>query len=99
SDPAHPFATGSWQPPSLVNADKLKEAIKRLPRSIIRMKGLVKTDRHGAVIVHYAGRRVRFEALDSQEIDLPLQLVYIGLNNQPLKEQVQACLGYSDSAA
>lgn len=94
SDPEHPFATGSWQAPSLLNADQLKDALKRLPRSIIRMKGMVRTDRHGAVIVHYAGRRVRFETLHQHETSLPLQLVYIGLNNQPLKEQIDACLGH-----
>ena len=93
SEPDHPFQTGVWQAPGRINADHLRDALKQLPRGIVRMKGVVETDRHGPVIVHYAGRRVRFEPMTTAAANVPRQLVYIGLRDQPLAEQVASCLG------
>jgi len=93
SDPDHPFQTGVWKAPSKLSADDLKHALKSLPRSIIRMKGFVKTDRHGPVIVHYAGGRVRFEAISNADIEIKNQIVYIGLRHEPLSAIIDNHLG------
>ncbi len=92
-DPDHPFQTGVWKAPSKVSADHLKKALKSLPRSIVRMKGFMETDRHGPVIVHYAGGRVRFEASSNNDKAIHNQMVYIGLRHEPLSEIIENHLG------
>ncbi len=95
-DPDHPFESGSWSCPGVLSADGLVKALKRLPRSVIRVKGWVRTDRHGPVIVHFAGRRVRFELLAGLDADFGAgadnQLVYIGLRGEALDAAMAAAL-------
>jgi G3E family GTPase len=91
-EPDHPFSTGVWRASAVVNADRLRDALKQLPRGVVRMKGIVETDRHGPVIVHYAGRRVRFEPITASANNLPRQLVYIGLRDPALADRVALCL-------
>ncbi|MGE8702256.1 MAG: CobW family GTP-binding protein [Achromobacter sp.] len=61
SDPAHPFQSWLWRAPALLDADTLAQRLKQLPRDVLRAKGWVRTDRHGWVLVQFAGRRVRFD--------------------------------------
>ncbi len=95
-EPDHPFESGSWTCKGVLSADGLIQALKRLPRSVIRVKGWVRTDRHGPVIVHFAGRRVRFEPLAGLQEDFAAdadnQLVYIGLRGEALDAAMQAAL-------
>jgi G3E family GTPase len=93
TEPDHPFATGVFKLAGKVSADALKHALKSLPRSIVRMKGFVNTDRHGTVIVHYAGRRVRFEPLINPSDAIENQIVYIGFRDEPLPEIIDRYLG------
>jgi len=61
SHPAdHPFESWFWQPDGPLIAEALTRALKQMPRSVVRAKGWVRTDRHGQVLVQYAGRRVRY---------------------------------------
>ncbi len=78
----HPFESGSWSAPGVLNADQLIAALKSLPRTVIRAKGWVTTDRHGATLVHLAGGRVRFEKLPGAVQVQRNELVYIGLRGQ-----------------
>ena len=94
TEPDHPFATGVFKLPGNVSADALKLALKSLPRSIVRIKGFVNTDRHGTVIVHYAGRRVRFEPLINPSDAIENQIVYIGFLDEPLSDIIDRCLGH-----
>jgi G3E family GTPase len=92
AQPDHPFESGSWTCPGVLSADKLIQALKQLPRSVIRVKGWVVTDRHGPVIVHFAGRRVRFEPLGDNPPVTENQLVYIGLREEAMHEALNATL-------
>ncbi|GAB1579322.1 CobW family GTP-binding protein [Bordetella petrii] len=56
----HPFESWFWQPDGPLVAEALTRALKQMPRSVVRAKGWVRTDRHGQVLVQYAGRRVRY---------------------------------------
>lgn len=92
----HAFVTYAWTGPGLFSADRLVTALKNLPREIIRMKGFVTTDYHGPAIVHFAGRRVQFQAVTKHDSPIPNQLVYIGLpgelDSEVLKEISENCL-------
>lgn len=61
--PDHPFESQVWRPIGLLNADRLTQALKSLPRHVLRAKGWLRTDRHGLVLVQYAGRRVRYDTV------------------------------------
>lgn len=79
-DPGHPFQSWLWQAPGLLHADRLASGLRQLPRHWLRAKGWVRTDRHGWVLVQWAGRRVRFDtqALRPADVQAP-SLVFIGL--------------------
>lgn len=62
ADPEHPFQGWLWRAPALLDADALVRCLKQMPRDVLRAKGWVRTDRHGWVLVQFAGRRVRFDA-------------------------------------
>jgi len=80
-DPDHPFEGGSWHGEGVLDADQLIAALKRLPRTVIRVKGWVTTGRHGRVIVHLAGGRVRFERVSGTPGAAMNELVYIGIRD------------------
>ncbi len=61
--PDHPFESRVWRPPGLLSADLLTQALKRLPRHVLRAKGWLRTDRHGLVLLQFAGRRVRYDTV------------------------------------
>ncbi|WP_298015516.1 CobW family GTP-binding protein [uncultured Castellaniella sp.] len=96
ADPDHPFESGVWRGEGVLSADRLVRALKQLPRAVIRIKGWVVTDRHGPAVVHFAGRRVRFQAMAGMPPDAagetPNRLVYIGLRGEPLDAIVRAAL-------
>ena len=77
--PDHPFASWFWTARGDVSADALAAALKRLPRSVIRAKGWVRSDRHGIVLVQYAGRRVRFDTRTPPPASPQTGLVLIAL--------------------
>lgn len=85
--PDHPFESGSWSGGGVLDADRLVKVLKQLPRSVIRVKGWVTTDRHGPAVVHMAGRRVRFDRGSAGHQAGLNQLVYIGLKQQHADEQ------------
>ncbi len=91
-EPDHPFESGSWSAKGVLPADGLVRALKQLPRSVIRVKGWVVTDRHGPVIIHFAGRRVRFEQPAGTTDITENQLVYIGLRSEPLQALIEQAL-------
>lgn len=90
----HPFESGMWSTPGIINADQLIAALKGLPGTVIRAKGWVVTDRHGPTMVHLAGGRVRFEALPENVAVENNELVYIGLRGQHSRALVDAALGH-----
>ncbi|TEA80059.1 CobW family GTP-binding protein [Allopusillimonas ginsengisoli] len=89
----HPFEGGSWSGAGIFNADQLIQALKQLPRSVIRVKGWVVTDRHGPAIVHLAGRRVRVERLPATQVIAMNELVYIGLKGEKVQAVMEQALG------
>jgi G3E family GTPase len=99
AQPDHPFESGSWTGSGVLSADGLIQALKQLPRSVIRVKGWVVTDRHGPVIVHFAGRRVRFEPPGEHPRITDNQLVYIGLREEGMHTALKQALGPLASAA
>ncbi len=87
-EPDHPFQSGSLSAPGILDADLLVAGLKRLPRSLVRLKGWVTTDRHGPAIVQFAGRRIRFESIASCPGGKDNQLVYIGMRGAALHDAV-----------
>ncbi|MGY6271587.1 CobW family GTP-binding protein [Achromobacter denitrificans] len=92
-EPDHPFESWLWRAPYLLDADRLAERLRQLPRPLLRAKGWVRTDRHGLVLVQLAGRRVRYDtrARPPAGLDEPA-LVLIGLRGAVDPAAVQAWL-------
>ena len=92
-DPGHPFESWLWQAPDLLDADRLADRLRRLPRQLLRAKGWVRTDRHGLVLVQLAGRRVRYDAQAAPPAGLrEPALVMIGLRGAVDADAVAAWL-------
>ena len=93
TDPDHPFQSWLWQAPGTLNADWLAGQLRQMPRQLLRAKGWVRTDRHGLVLVQWAGRRVRYDtqAAPPDGLDAP-GLVFIGLRDAIDPRQVSALL-------
>jgi G3E family GTPase len=82
--PDHPFQSWFWEAPAVLNADQLAGRLRAMPRQLLRAKGWVRTDRHGWVLVQWAGRRVRFDTQSTPPDDLPSPgIVFIGLRDGP----------------
>lgn len=92
-DPDHPFQSWLWQPTGTLNADQLAGQLRQMPRQLLRAKGWVRTDRHGLVLVQWAGRRVRYDtqALPPGGSDAT-GLVFIGLRDAIDPREVSAML-------
>lgn len=88
-EPEHPFASGLLNLDGLLDADALVAGLRQLPRSVVRIKGWVRTDRHGAALVQFAGRRIRFQRLESAPDGMANQLVYIGMRDTGLHDIVK----------
>ncbi|EGB0328599.1 TPA: GTP-binding protein [Salmonella enterica subsp. enterica serovar Oranienburg] len=56
--PEHPFISWVWSHINIVNSERLKSILKNMPRSVVRIKGWILTER-GLRLVQYAGRFVR----------------------------------------
>ncbi|TAM91028.1 MAG: GTP-binding protein [Candidimonas sp.] len=90
--PDHPFEGGVWRGDGVLGADALIAALKGLPRTVVRVKGWVTTDRHGPAIVHLAGGRVRVERLARRSPALDNELVYIGIRGTNVHDAVRKAL-------
>lgn len=92
-DPDHPFQTWLWEAPGTLNADQLAGQLRQMPRHLLRAKGWVRTDRHGLVLVQWAGRRVRYDTQAAPPEGLVATgLVFIGLRDAIDPRQVSAML-------
>lgn len=92
-DPDHPFQSWLWEAPGTLNADQLAEQLRQMPRQLLRGKGWVRTDRHGLVLVQWAGRRVRYDTQAAPPEGLDAEgLVFIGLRDAIDPRQVSATL-------
>lgn len=92
-DPDHPFQSWLWEAPGTLNADRLAGQLRQLPRQLLRAKGWVRTDRHGLVLVQWAGRRVRYDTQAAPPDGLAAPgLVFIGLRDAVDPRQVSAML-------
>lgn len=90
--PHHPFEGGIWHSDGVLDANELIAALKSLPRTVVRVKGWVTTDRHGPAIVHLAGGRVRVERLPQPRDADGNELVYIGIRDSGVREAVEEAL-------
>lgn len=92
-EPRHPFQSWLWPAPAVLHADRLADALRRLPRHWLRAKGWVRTERHGWVLVQLAGRRVRFDtqAARPSEVRSP-SLVFIGMRGTTQGDELTARL-------
>ncbi|KAG0928431.1 hypothetical protein G6F31_017729 [Rhizopus arrhizus] len=92
-DPDHPFQRWLWEAPGTLNADHLAGQLRQMPRQLLRAKGWVRTDRHGLVLVQWAGRRVRYDTQAAPPDGLGATgLVFIGLRDAIDPRQVSAML-------
>ncbi len=96
--PGHPFEGGVWRSHGVLDADVLIGALKRLPRTVMRVKGWVTTDRHGRALIQLAGGRVRIDPLGAASgsptpdfLD-DNALVYIGLRDSDVHGTMHAAL-------
>ena len=88
----HPFESGRWSAPGVLDADALIRALKELPRSIVRVKGWVTTDRHGPAVVQVAGGRVRIDRRPAGQDAAANELAYIGLRGKDIDAAMDAVL-------
>ena len=78
-EPDHPFEGGAWTGAGVLDADRLIAALRGLPKTVIRAKGWVVTDRHGPALVHLAGGRVRITRAPHRPGAVANEVVYIGI--------------------
>lgn len=95
--PEHPFESGVIRMEGVLDADTLVAGLRQLPRSVVRVKGWVTTNRHGTALVQFAGRRVRIQRLATQQLatqpaGMANQLVYIGLRDAGLHDVMKQAL-------
>ncbi|KOF52905.1 MULTISPECIES: CobW family GTP-binding protein [unclassified Achromobacter] len=89
----HPFQSWTWQAPALLDADRFAQALRQLPRAILRAKGWVRTQRHGWVLVQLAGGRVRYDTQAARPEDASFPaLVLIALRGQTSPDLIAANL-------
>lgn len=98
----HPFESGVIRMEGVLDAETLVARLKQLPRSVVRIKGWVTTNRHGAALIQFAGRRVRIQPLGPQRLadqelspapaGMANQLVYIGLRHAGLHDIMKQTL-------
>lgn len=93
----HPFESWFWPAGGPLDADRLTSALKQLPRSVVRAKGWLTTDRHGQVLVQYAGGRVRYARV-APGAAVPAGLVLIGARGLD-RGAVEGCLGRAAGAS
>ncbi|MCD0502170.1 GTP-binding protein, partial [Bordetella petrii] len=93
----HPFESWFWPASGVLHAEALTQALKRLPRSVVRAKGWVVTDRHGQVLVQVAGGRVRYARIQPSAA-LPAGLVLIGARGID-RAAIEQCLRGASGAS
>jgi G3E family GTPase len=92
-EPQHPFQSWLWSAPAMLHADRLADALRRLPRHWLRAKGWVRTERHGWVLVQLAGRRVRFDTRAARPAGVRSpSLVFIGMRGTAQVDELDARL-------
>ncbi|MBB1592819.1 GTP-binding protein [Achromobacter sp. UMC46] len=98
-EPDHPFQSWLWEAPGMLDADRLTGQLRQMPRHLLRAKGWVRTDRHGLVLVQWAGRRVRYDTQAAPPEGLGAAgLVFIGLRDAIDPRQVSALLAPATAA-
>jgi len=99
--PDHPFESWFWAAEAPLRADALTRALKTLPRGVVRAKGWLTTDRHGPVLVQYAGGRVRYSRVEPGRA-IPAGLVLIGargLDRTAIGQALRGASGASECPA
>lgn len=94
-EPDHPFEGGVWSSQGVLEADRLIEALKSLPKTVIRAKGWVTTDRHGSAQVHLAGGRVRITRSPPRSKGMANELIYIGMRETDIDNIIRKTLAFS----
>lgn len=56
ADHGRQFETASWQPQAVLQADRLRSLLHAMPAGVLRLKGLLRTDRHGWAEMQFSGR-------------------------------------------
>jgi G3E family GTPase len=75
------FETWSCRPSQVFAASALRDALRRLPAGVLRLKGIVRTDEHGWAEVQFAGRRGTLRAAVAEPAG-GAGLVAIGLDGR-----------------
>lgn len=91
-EPDHPFEGGSWFSLGVLEADGLIAALRNLPKTVIRIKGWVVTDRHGPALVHLAGGRVRIIRSTVKPPSDANELIYIGMRGADIASTIHNAL-------
>lgn len=91
------FETWQMETPAEFFADSLRQLLKAMPIGVLRLKGLVRTDKHDAAILQFAGRHGSLRAVPQDPTPRVAisRVVAIGLKDQlprdALAQALQAC--------
>lgn len=85
------FSSWSYVSDRVFDAEKVRELFGRLPTSIVRAKGFVKTQ-DGFQVAHLAGRRVTLEPATEKPSDTRTRLVFISAGEEIDREALQRSL-------
>jgi G3E family GTPase len=86
------FETASWQPQTVVPADRLRSLLRAMPIGVLRLKGLLRTDSHGWAEIQFAGRHGSLrKALGAPASGAAV--VAIGLRGKLPKAELDAVFG------
>ncbi|WP_454691253.1 CobW family GTP-binding protein [Achromobacter aloeverae] len=66
--PAHGYVFEHWRfdTPHALDAERLRALLRDMPVGVLRLKGLVRTDRHPAAVIQFAGRHGSLRAAPAQ---------------------------------
>lgn len=101
------FDTWSTSSQDIYNADALRDLLRSMPPGVMRLKGVVRTDRHGWAVLQFAGRHGSLRAWPSHQAapddDASGAIVAIGARDhlpvQLLAAALQAARATSPSQA
>lgn len=93
SGPAeHGYLFESWDyaTPHALAADKLRALLRDMPAGVLRLKGLIRTDRHDAAVMQFAGKHGSLRRADAGcTVQRAGRVVAIGLRGQLPRQALQ----------
>ena len=87
------FESACWQPDAVLSAESLRDLLNHMPKGVLRLKGVLRTDQHGWAELQFAGRHGALRKAFQAPPDGTAAVVAIGLAGQLPRQALNALLG------